>query len=453
MQTIVTSKYKEYAPVLKRMGVRYKESEHWYIIGKADAVNKWLLYISVRTSQANELIEQVLPVLVNRKVSFKVLRNQALVNQVNGSAFDLLEAGKVVTIYPVSVADAIAIVAVLEPLTCSFKGQFIVNCTRIGEVLYTGYSGDLVNGKPPKIPFAISDKNKAGSEWLMKWAMIRKGFIPVELIRCYVKGYIYKAVNLRNFQFCVVKWGRAYAADDLVGRNIRHRLLWQRQVLNDLYGFVPVPRFIKYFDLREDSFLIMEFIEGQEIGSRIRQLLNGQDWKDASADIQADILTYYLRVLQIIERMHQRRYVHRDITHINFIIRPGGEICVLDMELNYLLSCTDGLPPFQLGTEGYYAPEQEAGAIPTVKEDLFSLGALLSLFLTGESPKDFIERDLNYTRRKLLACTQDAVLSDMVYRCIQYKPDSRPELRTLIQCIADKLKELNVSVMPYKKAI
>lgn len=435
------------------MGVRYKESEHWYIIGKADAVNKWLLYISVRTSQANELIEQVLPVLVNRKVSFKVLRNQALVNQVNGSAFDLLEAGKVVTIYPASVADALGLVTVLEPITCQFKGQVIINCVRIGEVLYTGYSGDLMNGKPPKIPFTISEKNKAGSEWVMKWAMIRKGYIPVELIRCYVKGYIYKAVNLHNFQWCVVKWGRAYAADDLQGRNIRDRLLWQKQVLKDLEGFVPVPRFINYFDLGENSFLIMEYVEGTEIGTRIRELLDNQEWKEISADIQADILTYYLRVLQVIERMHQRSYVHRDITHINFIIRPAGEICLLDMELSYSLSAADGLPPFLLGTAGYYAPEQEASAIPTPKEDIYSLGALLCFFLTGDSPKDFIERDLNYTRRKLLACTQDAVLTDMVCRCIQYKPDSRPGLHTLMQCIADRLKELNVSVMPYRKAI
>lgn len=435
------------------MGIRYKESEHWYIIGKADAVNKWLLYISVRTSQANELIEQVLPVLVNRKVSFKVLRNQALVNQVNGSAFDLLEAGKVVTIYPVSVADAIAIVAVLEPITCQFKGQFIVNCTRIGEVLYTGYSGDLVNRKPPKIPFAISDKNKAGSEWVMKWAMIRKGYIPVELIRCYVKGYIYKAVSLRNFQFCAIKWGRAYAADDLQGRNIRDRLLWQRQVLNDLHGFVPVPQFIQYFDLREDSFLVMEFIEGQEIGSRIRQLLDGRDWKDTSAEIQVDILTYFLRVLQIIEQMHMRGYVHRDITHINFIIRPSGEICVLDLELSYSLSATDGLAPFQLGTAGYYAPEQEAGARPTVKEDVYSLGALLSFFLTGDNPKDFIDRDLNYTRRKLVTCTGDAVLSDICYRCLQRDQDKRPILYGLICAITERISGNKVEGMRHKQAI
>lgn len=89
--------------------------------------------------------------------------------------------------------------------------------------------------------------------------------------------------------------------------------------------------------------------------------------------------------------MHARRYVHRDIKPANILIRPSGEVVVIDLGIvretgTVGLTC-DGWGQAPL-TLDYAAPEQIANnkeAI-TFKTDFFALGVLLYQLISGQHP-------------------------------------------------------------------
>jgi serine/threonine protein kinase len=423
------------------MGVRYKESEHWYIIGKADAVNKWLLYISVRTSQANELIEQVLPVLVNRKVSFKVLRNQALVHKVNGGDYGYSEAGKVITIYSKNEEEAISLSNEIEMLSNNFKGQVIPGCQRIGELLYVSFNKKVSEGvflntvpSPTKVLFSAKKRYKSDNGSFVKWFLIRKGYILECPIRCCIKGIIYKGFRVKVFSSCFIKVGKAYSVDDLYGRNIRDRLLWQVHVLSELASLTSVPRVIDYFDIGDNSCLITEYVKGIEIGKRVKELLGLHHWKDASGVVRSKILSYYLNVLLVVQEVHKSGYVHRDITHANFIINSKDEIYIVDFELSYKCSPDNTMPPYTLGTFGYCAPEQIKQMLPSFKEDIYSLGVLLAYLVSGAQVR--FSEDVGFDIvKEILKSVGDDNLTKIVLACIDVNPFNRPSLDGLIESV------------------
>ena len=85
-------------------------------------------------------------------------------------------------------------------------------------------------------------------------------------------------------------------------------------------------------------------------------------------------------------------------------------MAIIDMELSYSLTAAYPDPPFQLGTIGYMSPEQEAIATPTVKEDIFSLGAIMLQVWTGISPYKLTSLSREELERKMEFLVQDNLL-------------------------------------------
>lgn len=89
--------------------------------------------------------------------------------------------------------------------------------------------------------------------------------------------------------------------------------------------------------------------------------------------------------------LHNRKFVHRDLKPANLLIRPSGEVVVIDLgivrETGAVGVTRDGpgMAPF---TPGYGAPEQlnnEKNEV-SFKTDFFSLGVLMYRLLSGIDP-------------------------------------------------------------------
>ena len=92
---------------------------------------------------------------------------------------------------------------------------------------------------------------------------------------------------------------------------------------------------------------------------------------------------------------HHRRFVHRDIKPENLLIRPNGEVVVIDLgivrETGAAGVTHDGPGPGPF-TPGYGAPEQmnnEKNAV-SFKTDFFSIGVLMYYLVSGVHP--FVHR-------------------------------------------------------------
>ncbi len=461
------TKYKDFAALLKRRGISFKEREHWLTVGKPDTCNKWILYLSCCVHNSDQLIETVLPVLQAHKVPFKVLKNQHCVLLNNwGELVDENEACKVVSIYPSTEPEAILLVGEIEAITTDFNGQVIPGYLRVGKVVYACYSQLIASQeakeestlllipKKSKIPFVIDRKYKPKSKWVLIWSMIRRGYIPIKLIRSHIKGKVFKGANLRNLSnWCLIKWGFAYAAGDIYGRTIKDRFLLQQEKLQALFGVVSIPRFIDYYEQYGDACLVVDFIDGMELEKTIRELLNGRNWKGATEAVRRKIIGYYKQVLEIVQSLHAQGEVYRDVTQTNFIITLTGKVVIVDPELCYSLITGKPNPPFMSGTKGYYSFEQVTDLRPDYQQDIYSLGALLIFFLTGENPNDLIEKGINATRRTLLDRTGNPALVETVTKCIERNPARRPALEELIQRMSDQAEVIVLSNDSYKKAM
>jgi serine/threonine protein kinase len=150
------------------------------------------------------------------------------------------------------------------------------------------------------------------------------------------------------------------------------------------------PNTVRVFDFGQDErgvvFLAMELVAGKtlthELGDRARQ---GQRFAEAEA---AWVVS---EVLASLAEAHALGLVHRDLKPDNVMLYgvPGDELArvkVLDFGIvkarNASLTVA-GAAPF---TPAFASPEQVSGGALDGRSDLYSLGALLFLLLTGEPP-------------------------------------------------------------------
>jgi serine/threonine protein kinase/Tol biopolymer transport system component len=130
-------------------------------------------------------------------------------------------------------------------------------------------------------------------------------------------------------------------------------------------------------------YLVLEHIEGGHIDSYCDQ---------QSLSIEARI-RLFLDVLEAIAHAHANLIVHRDLKPPNILVRHDGKVKLLDFGIAKLLQDEDGpgttLQTLEGGramTPEYAAPEQLTGMPATTATDVYALGVLLYVLLTGFHP-------------------------------------------------------------------
>jgi serine/threonine protein kinase len=103
------------------------------------------------------------------------------------------------------------------------------------------------------------------------------------------------------------------------------------------------------------------------------RLVRGRSLRDAAPEIatQGQALRLVMQIAETIAFAHAQGILHRDLTPANVMLGPFGEVVVLDWGVGIL------------GTPGYAAPEQAAGASVDGRSDVYGLGAILRDLLAG----------------------------------------------------------------------
>ena len=143
------------------------------------------------------------------------------------------------------------------------------------------------------------------------------------------------------------------------------------------------PNLAKIIDIdsfQDQSILIMEYVEGENLGDKIRH------------GIRFDNRTV-ARILQKLASAtacaHAEGVIHRDIKPGNVIVRPDGEPVLMDFGLAYVESDDARMTRAGtiLGTPAYMSPEQLLTTEHQVGQhsDIYSLGAICYELLTGRT--------------------------------------------------------------------
>jgi serine/threonine protein kinase/Tol biopolymer transport system component len=130
-------------------------------------------------------------------------------------------------------------------------------------------------------------------------------------------------------------------------------------------------------------FLILEYIEGDHIDCYC-----DQHRLDVTARIRL-----FLDVLGAVDQAHANLIVHRDLKPSNILVRNDGQAKLLDFGIAKLLEGGGQNAESPLTLEGgramtpeYAAPEQLKGEPATTATDVYALGVLLYVLLTGKHP-------------------------------------------------------------------
>ncbi len=131
-------------------------------------------------------------------------------------------------------------------------------------------------------------------------------------------------------------------------------------------------------------YLILEYVDGKTVD---------QYCDEHQLDVEARI-RLFLDVLTAVAHAHANLIVHRDIKPSNVMVTTGGEVKLLDFGIAKLLegegqTGAATLLTHESGsalTPEYAAPEQFSGQPVTTVTDVYALGVLLYLLLTGQHP-------------------------------------------------------------------
>ncbi len=132
-------------------------------------------------------------------------------------------------------------------------------------------------------------------------------------------------------------------------------------------------------------YLVLEHIEGNHIDRHCDQ---------HRLDVRARI-RLFLDVLGAVAQAHANLIVHRDLKPSNVLVRNDGQVKLLDFGIAKLLEEEEGqtreastvtIEAGQAMTPQYAAPEQLKGEAVTTATDVYALGVLLYVLLTGQHP-------------------------------------------------------------------
>lgn len=193
---------------------------------------------------------------------------------------------------------------------------------------------------------------------------------------------------------------------------LRHRTLHRDLILRhypkpvcayDILRELRHPNLPEVYDslhFSDGQFVLEEYIEGLTVA----EVLETGRYTSRGA---ADILR---KTCAAVAALHRCGILHLDIKPQNVMVTAAGEVKLIDLNASKLSSSEQTQETAVLGTIGYAAYEQFGISLCDERTDVFALGVLLNVLLTGEHP----------TRK----CAGGR-LGRIVQKCIQTDPTAR----------------------------
>lgn len=224
---------------------------------------------------------------------------------------------------------------------------------------------------------------------------------------------VYLAMNERANKQWAIKEVRKDGVKDY--DVVRQGLIAETDILKRL-NHPHLPSIIDVID-RDDTFLIvMDYIEGKSLNHWLK--------KDG-AQPQEKVVEWAKQICDVLGYLHSRKppIIYRDLKPANVMLKPDGQIMIIDFGTAREFKETSIEDTSCLGTQGYAAPEQYGGHGQTdARTDIYTLGATMYHLLTGHNPS-LPPYEMYPIRRWNPALSSG--LEKIVLKCTQRNPNDR----------------------------
>ncbi|MEV6394771.1 class IV lanthionine synthetase LanL [Streptomyces sp. NPDC051907] len=374
----------------------------------------WKLHVSATAASAPEVLEKALHVLLREESAFKFVRFLGQVSALNSRATPRGSSGKFITVYPTSDDDAARVALELHRATRGLAGPRILSDQPYAPHSLVHYrygafagrrrlseqgllvwciedpDGNLVEDKrtgqysPPAwavSPFPASVPLPPQQEKTTSGPVLLSGRFSVrEAIRHTNKGGVYRGTDVTTAAPVVIKEARPHVEGDASGSDVRDWLRAEARTLEKLKGTGLAPEPLAMFETGGHLFLAQEEVPGVPLRTWVAEC-----FRDVGSErYRADALAQIGRLVDLVAAAHAHGCVLRDFTPGNVMVRPDGELRLIDLELTVLKA--DVTLPTHVGTPGFSAPERLVGAPVSPTADYYSLGATVCFVLAGKVP-------------------------------------------------------------------
>ncbi|MFQ3652359.1 MAG: serine/threonine-protein kinase [Gemmataceae bacterium] len=220
-------------------------------------------------------------------------------------------------------------------------------------------------------------------------------------------------------------------------------------------------------------YLVMKRIQGKTLSQLLKE-------RSSLTQDQPQFLQIFEAIAQAVGFAHSQGIIHRDLKPSNIMVGAFGEVQVMDWGLAKQLHTPHGLDnlcepisslvsqeqqPTQagtiLGTPGFMAPEQAQGKPLDARADVFALGSILAVILTGKpavvgtDAQFLIEQaargELSTVYQRLDQAAAETELIDLAKRCLAVEPSHRPaDAHVVAKAVADYRCQVEVRLQEAK---
>ncbi|MCA9076618.1 MAG: serine/threonine protein kinase [Planctomycetaceae bacterium] len=169
----------------------------------------------------------------------------------------------------------------------------------------------------------------------------------------------------------------------------------------------------------------MEYVEGETLTSRIKRTKR-IPWRE-TIDIAVQICA-------ALKSAHNAGVIHRDLKPSNLLLARDGTVKLTDFGVAQVfatnkLTLTGGV----IGTAEYMAPEQAEGKRANKQSDLYALGAVMYVMITGRPPFtgkaaiDIATKQKTglFDSPRMIVPEIPYWLDEVICKCLEKKPDDR----------------------------
>lgn len=214
----------------------------------------------------------------------------------------------------------------------------------------------------------------------------------------------------------------------------------EAQALDELGNEHPqIPDLFAFFELtvpawqpgKEDQFfyLVQEYIDGQTMEEELNQ---------RGVFSSEEVIEVLREILIVLQFVHDRGAIHRDIKPTNIMRHRNGAIYLLDF--GAVRQVAKGGKSTGIYSEGYAPPEQMNGSEVYPSSDLYALAVTCILLLTGKQPTDLYDAYQNSWRWRSDAPQANPILATILDRMLKVTPSERfqsaKEVLTALAAIA-----------------
>jgi len=209
-----------------------------------------------------------------------------------------------------------------------------------------------------------------------------------------------------------------------------------------------IPTIYDYFydDALSRFYLVMKYISGGDLASRMRAALNGRIDEKTVTD-------WGMQVADVLEYLHSRPkpIIYRDLKPANLMIDGNtSRVMLIDFGIARWVSQQEkGVTA--VGTMGYAPPELFSGRVQPAS-DVYSLGATMFHLLTGSDPQDNPLLIFDFSknpRPRQIAPSLSTEMEQILMRAVEYRPEDRfrtaGEMRNELATHLEKLMSGRVS--------